>query len=36
MLFSCEVRLHGVQNTLKQKAACLNYATEYHLHGQNK
>lgn len=36
MLFSGEIRLRGVQNTVKQKAVCLDYATEYHLHGQNK
>lgn len=29
MLF-CEIRLHGVQNTLQQKALCVDYATEYH------
>lgn len=35
MLFSGEIRLHSVQNTLQQNAVCLDCATEYHLQGQN-
>lgn len=35
MFFSCEIRLRGVQNTLKLQAVSMDYATEYHLQGQN-